>query len=150
MNRLKKLLQPRSQRLPGIATGCKTGCPWTEFTPPQEPDSSLPDSASISMVYVEGLWLDGEPSPNHVEYVADMYENGNTISPMNWNWAKAVWIQNGAPASEGERNRWFCSVWAAVLTFLYIKAGGSLYLLVASCFYCIKKTTGSAGGSKKL
>ncbi len=35
------------------------------------------------MVYVEGLWLDGEPSPNHVEYVADMYENGNTISPMN-------------------------------------------------------------------
>lgn len=53
-------------------------------TLPQEPEPTptSPDSAPDDMVYVPGFgWLESQ-GPNHCEYAADMYENGNKIGNM--------------------------------------------------------------------
>ena len=59
--------------------------PEQNAIPPQEPEpapvslNSTPDN----MVYVPGFgWLENQ-GPNHCDYAADMYENGNKIGRMN-------------------------------------------------------------------
>ena len=51
----------------------------------QEPEAvpTSPDSNPDNMVYVPGFgWLENQ-GPNHCDYAADMYENGNKIGCMN-------------------------------------------------------------------
>ena len=57
--------------------------PKQDVTPPQQPDPApAPDSEPDNMVYVPGFgWIESQ-GPNHVEYVEDMYENGNKIGIM--------------------------------------------------------------------
>ena len=53
--------------------------------PKQEPEvaPTSPDSNPDNMVYVPGFgWLENQ-GPNHCDYAADMYENGNKIGRMN-------------------------------------------------------------------
>lgn len=55
-----------------------TGVPEQE----SEAASTSPDSTPDNMVYVPGFgWLESQ-GPNHCEYAADMYENGNKIGIM--------------------------------------------------------------------
>ena len=59
--------------------------PEQNATPPQEPEPApaSPDSFPDNMVYVPGFgWLENQ-GPNHCDYAADMYENGNKIGRMN-------------------------------------------------------------------
>ena len=59
--------------------------PEQNSTPPQEaePAPASPDSTLDNMVYVPGFgWLENQ-GPNHCDYAADMYENGNKIGRMN-------------------------------------------------------------------
>ena len=59
--------------------------PEQNATPPQEtePAPESPDSTPDNMVYVPGFgWLENQ-GPNHRDYAADMYENGNKIGRMN-------------------------------------------------------------------
>ena len=59
--------------------------PEQNATPPQEPEPApeSPDSTPDNMVYVPGFgWLENQ-GPNHRDYAADMYENGNKIGRMN-------------------------------------------------------------------
>ena len=59
--------------------------PEQNATPPQEtePAPASPDSTPDNMVYVPGFgWLENQ-GPNHCDYAADMYENGNKIGSMN-------------------------------------------------------------------
>ena len=52
--------------------------------PKQEPEvaPTSPDSNPDNIVYVPGFgWLESQ-GPNHCEYAADMYENGNKIGIM--------------------------------------------------------------------
>ena len=59
--------------------------PEQNATPPQEtePAPASPDSTPDNMVYVPGFgWLENQ-GPNHRDYAADMYENGNKIGSMN-------------------------------------------------------------------
>lgn len=59
--------------------------PEQNATPPQETDPApaSPDSTPDNMVYVPGFgWLENQ-GPNHCDYAADMYENGNKIGSMN-------------------------------------------------------------------
>ena len=59
--------------------------PEQNATPPQEtePAPVSPDSTPDNMVYVPGFgWLENQ-GPNHRDYAADMYENGNKIGRMN-------------------------------------------------------------------
>ena len=59
--------------------------PEQNATPPQEPEPApeSPDSTPDNMVYVPGFgWLENQ-GPNHRDYAADMYENGNKIGSMN-------------------------------------------------------------------
>ena len=59
--------------------------PEQNATPPQEPVPApeSPDSTPDNMVYVPGFgWLENQ-GPNHRDYAADMYENGNKIGRMN-------------------------------------------------------------------
>ena len=59
--------------------------PEQNATPSQEPEPA-PVSSNITpdnMVYVPGFgWLENQ-GPNHCDYAADMYENGNQIGRMN-------------------------------------------------------------------
>ena len=59
--------------------------PEQNITPSQgtEPDPVSPNSTPDNMVYVPGFgWLENQ-GPNHRDYAADMYENGNKIGRMN-------------------------------------------------------------------
>ena len=59
--------------------------PEQNATPSQEPEPApvSPDSTPDNMVYVPGFgWLENQ-GPNHCDYAADMYENGNKIGRMN-------------------------------------------------------------------
>ena len=59
--------------------------PEQNATPSQEtePAPASPDSTPDNMVYVPGFgWLENQ-GPNHCDYAADMYENGNKIGRMN-------------------------------------------------------------------
>ena len=59
--------------------------PEQNATPSQEPEPApvSPDSTPDNMVYVPGFgWLENQ-GPNHCDYAADMYENGNKIGSMN-------------------------------------------------------------------
>ena len=54
----------------------------TTLSQEPEPTPASPDSAPDNMVYVPGFgWLESQ-GPNHREYAADMYENGNKIGSM--------------------------------------------------------------------
>ena len=59
--------------------------PEQNATPSQEPEPApvSPDSTPDNMVYVPGFgWMENQ-GPNHCDYAADMYENGNKIGRMN-------------------------------------------------------------------
>ena len=59
--------------------------PEQNATPSQEPEPAPVSSNSTpdNMVYVPGFgWLENQ-GPNHCDYAADMYENGNKIGRMN-------------------------------------------------------------------
>ncbi len=53
-----------------------------EPTPVPDPVQALTDLQTGDMVYVDGFgWLEYQ-GPNHCEYGADIYENGNKIGIM--------------------------------------------------------------------
>ena len=55
-----------------------------EPTPAPDPAQEVTDLQPGDMVYVEGFgWLEYQ-GPNHCEYGADIYENGNKIGIMGW------------------------------------------------------------------
>ena len=54
----------------------------TQSEPKSAPEPIANDNELADMVYVPGFgWIRSE-GPNHVEYAADMYENGNKIGSM--------------------------------------------------------------------